>query len=232
MTDPSEQPDVAALVAPLDSAEVRELDERTQSLRESYQSYEVTTPAAFANGADHLRVIKTLKKELTEQRFALTRPIDAAKRAVLDFFRPMEARLDDAERRVKLALAGYKREQDDIAREEQRRRDAAARREREALAVRAREAEAKGREARAAALEARASQAVAPLVEPATPKTEGVSFREVWKFRVVDPAKVPREYLAVDEKKIGAVVRALKGDASIPGVEVYCDEVPAARAHR
>lgn len=42
-----------------------------------------------------------------------------------------------------------------------------------------------------------------------------------WKFAVTDPTLVPREYLMVDETKIGKVVTALKGDTNIPGVKVY-----------
>ena len=40
-----------------------------------------------------------------------------------------------------------------------------------------------------------------------------------WTFKVVDPDKVPREYLKVDETAIRAAVRL--GAREIPGVDIY-----------
>jgi hypothetical protein len=62
-----------------------------------------------------------------------------------------------------------------------------------------------------------------------TAKETGVSFREDWKFRVVDPKAIPREYLMIDEVKIGKVVRALKSASNIAGIEVYSVKIPVQR---
>ena len=56
------------------------------------------------------------------------------------------------------------------------------------------------------------------------PKVDGISVREVWKFEVIDAAKVPKKYLAPDERMIGGVVRSLKGNAAIPGVKVWMEK--------
>lgn len=70
---------------------------------------------------------------------------------------------------------------------------------------------------------------VAPVpVEPPTPKVEGVSYREVWEFEIVNEALIPREYLVPDLKRIGGVIRAMKGSAQIPGVRAYSRRVVAA----
>jgi hypothetical protein len=53
------------------------------------------------------------------------------------------------------------------------------------------------------------------------PKAEGVSGSKVWKYRVTNEALVPREFLLIDEKKLGQIVRALKDKTSIPGIEAY-----------
>lgn len=45
-----------------------------------------------------------------------------------------------------------------------------------------------------------------------------------WKFKVIDSALVPREFLMVDEVKLGQYVRANKEKASVPGVETYCQK--------
>jgi hypothetical protein len=71
---------------------------------------------------------------------------------------------------------------------------------------------------------------VAPVILPkAVPQVEGIGGRTVWKFRITDPTKVPREYLMVDEAKIGGVVRAMKDMTRIAGVEVYPEQVVSAR---
>jgi hypothetical protein len=54
-----------------------------------------------------------------------------------------------------------------------------------------------------------------------TPRVQGLSFRTIWKFRIVDPEKLPRKFLVPDEVKIGQIVRALKTQHGISGIEAY-----------
>lgn len=64
---------------------------------------------------------------------------------------------------------------------------------------------------------------VAPVVLPKeTPKLAGGPvYRTIWKFRIYDVGRIPRQYLVPDEVKIGQVVRALKKEHGIMGVEAY-----------
>ncbi len=62
---------------------------------------------------------------------------------------------------------------------------------------------------------------VQPIVESVAPKVEGTSVRTTWKYDIVNQWIIPREFLCVDEKAIGAMVRAKKEQASIRGVRVY-----------
>lgn len=67
----------------------------------------------------------------------------------------------------------------------------------------------------------------------ATPDVElpqGFSQRTLWRFRVTDPAAVPRLYLCVDAAAIQAHVNEHKGATKIPGVEVYSETSAAVRA--
>ena len=68
---------------------------------------------------------------------------------------------------------------------------------------------------------------VAPTVvlPKTTPKVAGHVRRMVPKFRIKNEAAVPRQFLKVDEVKVGGVVRSLKAAHGIPGVEFY--EEPA-----
>jgi hypothetical protein len=73
---------------------------------------------------------------------------------------------------------------------------------------------------------------VAPVVvvkDTPTAKETNVSFREDWKFRILNETKIPREYMMVDEVKIGKIIRALKGSSNIEGIQVYSIRVPIQR---
>jgi hypothetical protein len=67
--------------------------------------------------------------------------------------------------------------------------------------------------------------AMAPrqVVIQAPPKVTaaGTSFRSVWKFKVVDLAQVPREYMILNGQMVGALARSTKGAMQIPGIEIY-----------
>ena len=60
-------------------------------------------------------------------------------------------------------------------------------------------------------------------VNAIVPKVEGQVSRANWKFEITDATLLPRDYLMPDEKTIGAMVRARKGETVIPGVRVYPD---------
>ena len=64
------------------------------------------------------------------------------------------------------------------------------------------------------------AQAITPVVvvERTAPS---VSRRMVPKFKIVDPMKLPRQYLKPDEVAIGGVIRSLRQNANIPGVSYY-----------
>lgn len=210
--------------------EVREVAEEAQMLATVAARYSVATAGEYSVAGDELKRIKAAQKRLDEVRKSITRPIDAAKRAVLDLFREPETRLSQAEANMKRAMIAYSDEQDRIRREEQRKAEDAARKEREKLEAQAAKAAEAGKDARAEVLEQRAAAVVAPVIQREALKVTGVSTRETWQFEVVDADAVPREYLAVDTVKIGRVVRALKGDTQIGGVRVWAEKQIAAGA--
>lgn len=223
--------DVTEIVpASTDDPRVKPVAKQVESLAESVETFECKDAATYEGGADVLKTIKGLHREVEGQRKAITQPLNDAKKQVMDLFRPLTDTLSQAERTIKQRLVAWKSEQDRIAREEQRKAEAKAQRERERLQKQADEAAAKGREDRAQTLQDRAASTVAAPPPPAAPKVSGVQTRTVWRFRVVDASKVPDKYKVVDEKKIGGVVRALKGDTEIPGVEVWEESTMAARS--
>ena len=126
--------------------EVQELTNSAGELAHRYDTYAVINPDDYILAAEDLKQIKTKLGELEERRMAITRPMDASKKAVMALFAgPVDA-LKRAETGIKRALGAYQAEQERIA-DEQRRIEAERRRKEEEKLRRAaaekREAEAK-----------------------------------------------------------------------------------------
>lgn len=211
-----------------ESPQVKALAAETNTLAVSYDGFAVATTEEYTSGAEALKSIKGQLSRINDERLKLTRPLDESKKRIMEFFRQFTDRMESAERQVKSGLLAYKQEQDRKAREQQRlERERAEKREAK-LREEAEKAREKERDARADILEDRAdSQIAAPVVSEA-PTVKGISTRKIWRFEIVDRAAVPDTFKSIDEKKIGAVVRALKAEANIPGVKVYAEEVMAA----
>ena len=217
-------------INPATDAEVKELTTQSEALLALSSTYRVATQDQYAGAGDELKRVKAAQKRLDDLRKSMTRPLDAAKKAIMDFFRGPEDQLARAESGIKRAMISYSEEQDRIRREEQRKADEAARKERERIEAQARRAEDAGKASKAEALQERAATVVAPVIQREAPKVAGINMRDVWLFRVKDPAAVPREYLMLDDAKIRKVVTALKGDTVIAGIEVYSEKRMASGA--
>jgi colicin import membrane protein len=215
---------------PADKPEVKELTDEATKLVALAGSYKVATPEQYNAAGEELKRIKGARTRLEALRMTMTKPLDAAKKAIMDFFRAPADQLDRAENTLKRAMIGFQQEQERIRLEQQRLADEAARKEREALERRAQKAEASGKVEKAEMLQTQAASVVAPVIQRETPKVAGVTTRKVPKFEIVDPTLVPREYCTPDEKKIRAVVNALRTDATIPGVRVWMEDQLAAGA--
>jgi hypothetical protein len=153
----------------------------------------------------------------------------------------------EREERERIA-AEQRRNAELIAAQERREREKAADAARKAGEIGKREAERQKREAEEKAAEARKAAAEAEarereraaqdaklavdnvpkvIVKPNIPAVAGTVSRRNWKFKVVDAAKLRREYLMPDEVKIGEDVRRIKdkdkAEAECPGIEVWAE---------
>jgi hypothetical protein len=62
---------------------------------------------------------------------------------------------------------------------------------------------------------------------PEIPKPKGISYRDNWKWEVIDPDKLPEKYWMriVNGDMIAGEVKANKDKTQIPGVKVYNDRI-------
>lgn len=222
-------------------------EKSSYSVLEIAKSYTIDDAVMAEMAASELVSIKTKQKELDEQRKGYTRPLDDKKKEIMALFKPAEDLLKDAETVLKSALGDWqekerqrlalerKAQQEELARQ-QREAAEAERKAREAAAQARREGDEEkaielGQEANAQAAQIEVLQFAPPVVaEPQ--KIAGVSGRQEWDFEITDAAKIPREYLMIDETKIRRVVKALGSEANIPGVRAFQKTVMSVRAKR
>ena len=191
--------------------------------------------------AAELVTIKGRARELDEERKRITKPMDDAKRAVMDIYNPAIEKLNQAEAALKSTLTTYQNEQRrlaDLAAAEEARK---AREEAEKLRARAEKMEDRGKAEDAEALRNIAAMtAAAPRAVSAPPKLAGVSTRKVWKANVTDRAAAIKaladnptyqHLLTIDESALNKLAAAMKNPNSpIPGVVFYEDSAMSARA--
>lgn len=195
-----------------------------------------TTALAIARMRDALE--RTMRPKIT----ALYTPYKAAL-AILNLYdNPLEIH----QKNLKAGMSAYKRIEDAkaqaeanrIRQEQQRRAEEDARLKSDELKLAdAVEAESRGEtELAEAIMAAPALQLSAAFVAPvhvasSVPKSENSTHIPKWVFVFVDERGepvdeprldlIPREYIKVDDKAIGSVVRTLKNRTNIPGIRAY-----------
>jgi hypothetical protein len=213
----------------MELASAVELEQRALSVPEQARELEVRDGESYVRGGELLLTIKELARAIAETFDPIIAKAHAAHREAIAQKQKFTGPLAEAEAALKRKLADFDVEQERLRRVREAELEAAASRARDDATI----AEAAALEAAGetvAATEVLAAPTFdAPIVlQKETPKISGISTRENWKFCIVNEAQVPREYLKIDEAKIGGVVRALKGSTKIPGVEVYRETTIAA----
>lgn len=178
----------------------------------------------YLEAASFLKEIKNKIDYIEEERLKITRPIDLSKQRILDFFRPHTGALKQAEQTLKKLMLAWQAEVARIARIAQDKIDEAAKIEAEkakaqleAQAVKLVQA---GKVDQAADLVA-ASEAIEPesiQLAVVQPRIADIRTFETWGYEIVDASLVPREFLCIDEKKLGQHARATKGLVPVAGV--------------
>lgn len=208
-----------------DLAEGQQINEVTTlalSVPEQAKQISIKTMDDYVRAGEIMLTIKAIRKKIIDTFKPIKQKMDAAKQEVLDQERAADAPLKEAEALLSPQIITWNREQERIRQaEEARLREESRKQEEERRLQEAILAEQHGQKEEAEAIMETPVQ-VAPVVVPkSVPKVSGMSIRDNWKFKITNEKLIPREYLKVDEVKIGQVVRALKSATNIPGVEVY-----------
>jgi len=219
------------------------------------QSYEIDSPEMAESAAQDLGEIKGRIKKLDELRKSMTKPLDEAKRRIMDLFNDPLIMLTNAENKLKFAIGEWTTKERQRVEAERRAQEEAARklaeeqrRIAEEAAAKAKAAEAAGDHVAAIAAEQEAAAAtetaeiithMAPAVVAAAPKLAGISTSDNWKCEFTDlmalvkavaEGKASIELLEFNQKEANKRAKALRAEFKVPGIRVYTEQVVSARA--
>jgi len=193
-----------------------------QTIEEARQM-EIIRPEQYTKAGEFLKVIKNFKKEIKESFDPIIEKTHQAhKEAVARRDKKLKPFVE-AENLLGVKMVSFQTEQQRKAQIEQERLRKLA--EAEARELERRAEKVKSEEKREELLQrAEETKNMTPVVKVEVPKIDKIATRTVWKFEVIDEKLVPREYLKIDEVKIGSVARATKGTLQIPGIRIYSEE--------
>jgi hypothetical protein len=228
-------------VAIPDSPKAEELKQEVAPIVELANSITIDSPLMYSEAAEELKAIKAKSKTLEDRRKAITTPLDAAKKSVMDLFRAPLAALEEAERIFKRKMITFDDEQRRRAAEEARQREEAALRERQRLEREAEEARASGDEATAAVLEHTADVVTAAPATIAPAAAQGIARTVRWSAEVEDKEAFIRhcltpegaqylDALVVDMRPLNQLATALKERMNVPGIKAVSTAGISARS--
>ena len=165
--------------------------------------------------------LKDLSKLIETNRKAITAPIDALKKQIMDYEREVIGEVDTEADRIKGLMDSYATRR----LQEQREAEASAEAERQRQITAQAAAEANGEAV--AVPEVMPPSIPASWPVPASARTSATSAVTSWSFEVTDKRKVPDEFLTVNEPALRATLKAKKAmglkpeEAYIPGIRVF-----------
>ena len=221
-------------VKPIDEKAVQDFTKKVDSF-EKYSKLEVKTQTDYEIAIEGIKTIEAFGKALDNRRLEITRPIDVAKKSVMDLFKPSVEKCEQIARVLRNGVNAYNQAIERKAAEDRRKAqeeaDKKEREERQKLLDKAQKAADKGNIEKAAELKEQAQNVtVVPKETPAVVgQPKGVGTRKVWKARVVEANLVPRAYLMVDEDKLAKQATATENTMPVPGVEFYSETITSIR---
>ena len=179
----------------------------------------ITTIEHVKAATDDLALISKLKKVMENKRRSLLDPLKLQAEAIRETYSSLMDPIIKADRITREKMLAFQQEQARIRQEQE-----AINREKAELA--AREAALNGREVEPVEL---------VEVTPEAPKRVETDMGTTgmvdhWKYEVVDPLAVPREYLMVDTAMLSAIAKRHHDQKPVPGVRFYNEPIIAVRA--
>lgn len=211
------------------------LAKEAESARATADFLVVSDETSLQCATDEMNGMNKRLKELDKLRKSITKPIDDAKKRVMEAFRPTTDAYTESIAIIKAGIAQYVNEQEHILAEERAKAEKAAEEERAALEAQAQTAETD--EEKAAIAQAAALVTAAP-VEEKVEKPKGMSTRKVFKVDVLDlsaflkyAAEHPevQECIEVKTAALERYVTSTGNSITLPGINVRQETIVSSR---
>lgn len=177
----------------------------------------ITDDLSAARVTEGAKRIKTFGKEVDEARKETRKPFAEMVLRIDAAFKPITEALAIAEAKLKQKLSNYLEEQEKERRIEEERQRQEFEKKKDDMVARS-VFDGEDPEAMAAITDRSVPDAILPKTGI---RTSGAlaSQKKTWDFEITDEQKVPRLFLMVNEKAIGAAVRS--GVRTIEGVRIF-----------
>jgi len=213
--------------------DVQEKATAAESALGQARALSVTDETTYEEGGAFIRAMKDHKKKLNDERMELTRPLDKAKKTLMDWFNPHITNLDKAIKELDQKMVGYYREQERKRLKAEAEAAEKARKERERLEKRAAKAEEKGQEEKAEALRQEQEFVQHEPTAPAPVKqTANSTMRTTYAAQVADKltlleavvdGTLSMELITVNMTALNAIARSQKDTFKVPGCRLVKD---------
>ena len=205
---------------------ITDLETKALSFPDQARQLVINSPVDYVQCGEFVKAVDALGKEVDASFSPQIAQAHALHRSLIAEMNRHLTPLQTAKTIARGLMIGWDRLQEMKRREEEARlQDLARKVEEDAQLVAALAAEAAGLEDEAEAILKEEIYVPPIIVKKDVPKVNGVRFQTVWRWRIKDLSKIPREYFLLDEVKIGAVVRGLKWAGEvIPGIESYSEK--------
>jgi hypothetical protein len=204
--------------------ETNEIESKALAIPEQAKLIVVTDNDTMAMADNTVDAISDMMKEVDGTFKPMADKAFAAHREITGRWKQIKQPLEDAKTYLVNQIKGYKRKVQEAVEAEQRRlAEIARKQEEERRLAEALQAEQEGNEAEAQAIIEEEMFVPTPVVHVDTPKVDNRRYATRWTWKVTDINKVPREYLMIDQIKVNGIVRAMKGQTHIAGIEVFED---------
>jgi hypothetical protein len=205
------------------------IDDRVTVSVAQTQAVTVTDARSYALAGEHLQGLAALEKEIEayfrddkSRAYQLWQSQCKKEKAALTLVQAAGQRLR-GERQT------WKAEQDQLQREAEREAARQAQQQEQARLLEEAALIEEQQPELAAAIVEEAISAPAPVVVLPSVVPKDLPKRTLYKWRVVNAAMVPRDYLVIDETRLTRYAAAMKGAARVPGIQFYTEEIDVVR---
>ena len=207
-------------IDPHDDKKLMAMAEEAIRVRDDALAIKVEDDIGMTIASDGLAVIAKLKKALEAERKSYTEPLDAYKKSIMETFRIITDPIKEADQVVRDKVLAYQ--------------EAVAKKKADIEKINAEKVRLAQEEMR---VNGEMSQPLdlIPVMDAAPDRVNsevgGLSSRTNWKWRLVDIALVPKEYLQVNDVLVTTLVRK-GGMREIAGIEIYPEKSLKVTAHK